>query len=163
MLDADGLNRLAQIDEGATTWLQRRQGPSWITPHAGEFARLFPEWQALPPLEAAAAAARASGASVLLKGARTVVASATGERWQLLAAAPAAARAGLGDVLAGYAGGLGALAIATGSGAPASQLATAALAHACAGLQRARQGPGCASPGAVAQALAGISSSDGGD
>ncbi len=163
VLDADGLNRLAQIDEGATTWLQRRQGPSWITPHAGEFARLFPEWQALPPLEAAAAAARASGASVLLKGARTVVASATGERWQLLAAAPAAARAGLGDVLAGYAGGLGALAIATGSGAPASQLATAALAHACAGLQRARQGPGCASPGAVAQALAGISSSDGGD
>ncbi len=156
LLDADGLNRLASGGEDALTWLRQRRGPTWLTPHPGEFARLFPRWAALPPLQAAASAAEASGATVLLKGARTVVAGPTGSPWQLRTAAGAAARTGLGDVLAGYAGGLGAMALAAGDGAPASVLAIAALAHASAGEQLARLGRGSAGPGAVAKALAAI-------
>ncbi|MFM8604676.1 MAG: NAD(P)H-hydrate dehydratase, partial [Cyanobium sp.] len=65
-----------------------------------------------PPLEAASAAAAASGCALLLKGARSVIAAPDGRCWQLTAAAPEAARAGLGDVLAGYAAGRSALALA---------------------------------------------------
>ena len=157
LLDADGLNRLAgpiarQFGVSSAAWLSGRLGPSWITPHAGEFARLFPELASLPALEAAAAAARASGAAVLLKGARTVVAAPDGRCWQLRQAASAVARAGLGDVLAGYAGGLGALALAAGWPADAQLLAAAALAHAGTGL-RLQQNRLAASPEQLALQL----------
>ncbi|MCX5947549.1 MAG: NAD(P)H-hydrate epimerase [Cyanobacteria bacterium] len=168
VLDADGLNRLARrctqvlgsdpsgkgaSVDGAAGWLRQRGGPTWITPHAAEFARLFPALQGLEPLDAALEAARSSGASVLLKGARTVVAAADGRCWQLLAAAPQAARAGLGDVLAGYAAGRGAQAQSTAS-ADGSLLAAVALAHAQAGLAcLERLGPGGISPQAVAAEL----------
>jgi NAD(P)H-hydrate epimerase len=157
LLDADGLNRLAgpiarQFGVSPAAWLSGRVGPSWITPHAGEFARLFPELASLPALEAAAAAARASGAAVLLKGARTVVAAPDGRCWQLRQAASAVARAGLGDVLAGYAGGLGALALAAGWPADAQLLAAAALAHAGTGL-RLQQNGLAASPEQLARQL----------
>jgi NAD(P)H-hydrate epimerase len=156
LLDADGLNRLAgpiarQFGVSPAAWLSGRLGPSWITPHAGEFARLFPELASLPALEAAAAAA-ASGAAVLLKGARTVVAAPDGRCWQLRQAASAVARAGLGDVLAGYAGGLGALALAAGWPADAQLLAAAALAHAGTGL-RLQQNRLAASPEQLALQL----------
>jgi len=39
-LDADGLNILAQI--GTISALSQRQAPTILTPHAGEFKRLFP-------------------------------------------------------------------------------------------------------------------------
>jgi len=152
VIDADGLNRLAKL--GAQAWLLQRQGPTWLTPHAGELARLFPELAALPPLEAAAEASRASRCSVLLKGARTVIAAADGRRWQLRQACNAAARAGLGDVLAGYGGGLGARSMANGQGADASLLALSALAHASAGQQAAQElGYGGATPMAAAAFL----------
>ncbi len=151
LLDADALNRLARL--GATPWLQGRQGPTWITPHREEFGRLFPELAEAPALLAAQAAAQqCSGChpcSVLLKGARTVIAAGDGRRWQLREACSAAARAGLGDVLAGYAGGL-----AARGGGDAALLATSALAHAHAGLQAVRQrGQGGADPMTVAHAL----------
>lgn len=157
LLDADGLNRLAgpiarQFGVSPAAWLSGRLGPSWITPHAGEFARLFPDLTSLPALEAAAAAARASGAAVLLKGARTAVAAPDGRCWQLRQAASAVARAGLGDVLAGYAGGLGALALAAGWPADAQLLAAAALAHASTGL-RLQQNGLAASPEQLARQL----------
>ena len=157
LLDADGLNRLAgpiarQFGVSPAAWLSGRLGPSWITPHAGEFARLFPELASLPALEAAVAAARASGAAVLLKGARTVVAAPDGRCWQLRQAASAVARAGLGDVLAGYAGGLGALALAAGWPADAQLLAAAALAHAATGL-KLQQNRLAASPEQLARQL----------
>ena len=136
VIDADGLNRLAQIDGGGLAWLQQRRGPTWLTPHPGEFARLFPQWAALSPLEAAQQAAQASGASLLLKGARSIVAAADGRRWQLLKANPRAARAGLGDVLAGYAAGQGAQA-----GSDGQILAAAALDHALAGCQHNQPSP----------------------
>ena len=132
LLDADGLNRLGQRT-AAERWLRQRQGATWITPHAGEFARLFPDLVDQPPLEAASAAATRSGCTVLLKGARTVIAAPDGRRWQLRWAQPAAARAGLGDVLAGYAAGRGAMALAAGAQADPPLLAAAALEHAMAG------------------------------
>jgi len=156
VLDADGLNRLAQRpQQEASTWLRGRAGPTWITPHAGEFARLFPDLGTHPPLEAAVAAAQRSRATVLLKGARSVVAAAPGGCWQVLEANAAAARAGLGDVLAGYAAGRGAMAMAADGAAGGDLLAAIALDHALAGGEAARkEGGGGATPMAVAAVLA---------
>jgi hydroxyethylthiazole kinase-like uncharacterized protein yjeF len=156
VIDADGLNQLAAGVAGdAMAWLQARRGPTWLTPHGGEFARLFPDLAGDAPLEAAAAAAERSGASLVLKGARSVIAAPDGRRWQLLEAAPEAARAGAGDVLAGFAAGRGAVAIAAGSSpGETSSLAAAALAHAQAGLAaRRRLGAGQVTPQALAASL----------
>jgi NAD(P)H-hydrate epimerase len=91
---------------------------------------------------------------VLLKGAHTVVAAADGRRWQVVKACPEVARAGLGDVLAGYAAGLGAQGWASQS-LDASLLAVAGLDHAQAGCRCvALQGPGGATPLAIAASLA---------
>ena len=118
--------------------------------------------EALQPLEAARQAAALACCSVLLKGARSVVAAADGRCWQLLKAWPGAARAGLGDVLAGFAAGRGAVALAAagqpperGSDADGAWLAAAALDHALAGLHCLdRKGAGGVTPLAVAEALA---------
>jgi hydroxyethylthiazole kinase-like uncharacterized protein yjeF len=149
VVDADGLNRIQP------EWLKGRAGPTWITPHAGEFGRLWPELAAQPPLEAAAEAARGSGATVLLKGARSVIAAADGRRWQLMDACGETARAGLGDGLAGYAAGLGARLCAMEANAlDASALAIAGLDHAIAGFRSKRKfGEGGATPLVVAEAL----------
>jgi NAD(P)H-hydrate epimerase len=149
VVDADGLNRIHPA------WLRDRAGPTWITPHGGEFARLWPALSGLPPLEAAAEAARLSRATVLLKGARSVIAAADGRRWQLMEACGEAARAGLGDGLAGYGAGLGARMLAGGSEVDATWLAVAALDHALVGCRATReQVPGGASPLLVTKLLA---------
>ncbi|MCP9928655.1 NAD(P)H-hydrate dehydratase [Cyanobium sp. CH-040] len=155
VLDADGLNRLA--GQGAGPWLRQRRGPTWLTPHRGEFDRLFPDLRGTEALAAAAAAARETGAAVLLKGARSVVAGPGGGCRQVLKAAPAAARAGLGDVLAGYAAALGAMALAAAEHPGDALLAAAGLAHAGAGLHLQERGAGGASPQAVARCLANAS------
>ena len=159
LLDADALNHLAQHDP--LGWLRDRAGPTWLTPHPGEFQRLFPQWAERPALEAARRGAeQASGhhpCSLLLKGARSLVAAADGRLWQLRQACEAAARAGLGDVLAGYAGGLGARGLASGQGADAALLALGALSHASAGRAAAQtKGAGGATPMAVAEMLPAI-------
>lgn len=180
VLDADGLNRLAWRCHGQAAgvagWLAARGGPSWITPHRGEFDRLFPQWRGLEPLEAAAHAAQASRAVVLLKGARSVVAAPDGRQWQVSQAAPESARAGLGDTLAGYAAGRGAMALAALEHAEikavhqatppagvtalapsldAALLAAVALEHAQAGCRALlRHGPGGVTPEVVASELA---------
>jgi hydroxyethylthiazole kinase-like uncharacterized protein yjeF len=149
VVDADGLNRIQPA------WLRERAGPTWITPHAGEFSRLWPDLVALPALEAAARAAVNCGATVLLKGAHSVIAAADGRRWQLMDACGEVARAGLGDGLAGYAAGVGArLSAIKGCRPDASGLAVAALDHAMAGF-RSKQtlGPGGATPLVVSEEL----------
>ena len=132
VLDADGLNRLASCSEG-WLWLKQRQGPTWITPHAGEFAHLFPHLRDLEPLDAASQAACQSGATVLLKGAHSVLADASGRIWQLSETVPWVARTGLGDLLAGYLGGWGAMALGSEAGCCSEVCAAGMFLHAMAG------------------------------
>jgi NAD(P)H-hydrate epimerase len=71
-----------------------------LTPHEGEFKRLFPDLPGAPE------AAKLTGATVLLKGAETVIASPAGQVIVNRHASPYLATAGSGDVLAGMIGGL---------------------------------------------------------
>ena len=105
LVDADGLTLIA-----AERGLLARPAPTLLTPHAGELARLLgadPAQVEARRLEHARAAAAELGATVLLKGSTTVIASAgggevlvnsTGTSWL--------ATAGTGDVLSGLAGSL---------------------------------------------------------
>ncbi len=128
VLDADGLNRLA-ISEKGWRWLKLRNGPTWLTPHLEEFRRLFPEIDSSEPLKAAAQAARLTGASVLLKGAHSVVADPLGEIWQLGETIPWVARAGFGDLLAGYSAGIGSIGMSSSKPCNGELLALAAFMH----------------------------------
>ena len=137
VLDADGLNQLAAADDG-WRWLLKRSGPTWITPHATEFERLFPNCRHDSPLNQAAAAADCSGAVVLLKGAHSVIASPGGDVRQLTETDPAVARTGLGDLLAGHAAGWGSRCLAAKGDVSSEDLAASVLLHAIAAQQSSR-------------------------
>lgn len=120
VLDADGLNNLAAGDSSGDYQEPGKGDPlsgvreglfgSWVfTPHPGEAARLLgrstAEVLADPP-GAAAEISRRFGATVLLKGAVSVVVSPEGEQWFVEGMNPALATAGSGDVLTGVVGAL---------------------------------------------------------
>lgn len=102
VLDADALSWFG----GGKDALRRLLSPSAVlTPHDGEFERLFGTI-AGSRLERARQAASCSGAVVLLKGADTVIAHPDGRAVLNANAPPWLATAGSGDVLAGIIGGL---------------------------------------------------------
>jgi hydroxyethylthiazole kinase-like uncharacterized protein yjeF len=148
VVDADALTSFRH-DPGALFACLDRDDV--LTPHPGEFERIFPGLLAKSPERIAAAreAAARAGAVVLLKGPDTVVAAPDGRAAVSLNGTPWLATAGSGDVLAGLIGGL----IAQGMESFEAACAGSWIHAACG----ARHGPGLIAedlPGLVPAVLA---------
>ena len=101
VVDADALTLLAAEPGLLAT---RAPGTTVLTPHAGEFARLFPDLDPADRLASVRAAAARTGQVVLLKGHRTLVAAPDGQVLVNLSGSAWLATAGSGDVLSGLIG-----------------------------------------------------------
>ena len=101
VLDADAISVFENDSEGLKLAIK---GACVITPHQGEFERLFKLDK--DRIKSASLAARELGAVVVLKGHETIIASPDGELALNKNAPPILATAGSGDVLAGMITGL---------------------------------------------------------
>jgi hydroxyethylthiazole kinase-like uncharacterized protein yjeF len=124
VVDADAITSFAAAADALAKAIKPAVS-AVITPHEGEFARLFgPKSKVIAPeskIERARLAAKALNAVVLLKGPDTVVASPDSRASLASNAPPWLATAGSGDVLTGIVGGL------LAQGMPAFEAASAAV------------------------------------
>jgi len=109
VIDADGINNLADMGHKGRELLKNREIPAVLTPHIGEMQRLTGLYSSEiihNQIEVARKFASENNCFLVLKGARTVIATPEGEAFVNVRGTPAMAKGGVGDVLSGILGAL---------------------------------------------------------